>query len=139
MKIGQWDDMKRLRMTYGKKKTLKTFILYELGYERRFSRSVYKTPFKLKKEYWYDEYSDSDLFTPSCPHLHSVSGQYKLNVYTGEMYDIRLRKVVKDKRVPNKELKMLWENPEFLLFATQMRKIYMEKYPKSKLPDIPKF
>jgi len=36
--------------------------------------------------------ADADMFTPSCPHLHSIDGKYKLNVYDGTLYDIRLKK-----------------------------------------------
>ena len=69
--------------------------------------SAYKTPIKLKKMYWYDELADAYMFTSSCPHLNSVDGKYKLNVYDGMLYDIRLKKIIRNKRVNDEELKKL--------------------------------
>ena len=112
-------------------------VFVKIGYKIRFIKSSYKTPFKLKKQFWYDEYSDTDMFTPSCPHLHSLDGKYKLNVYTGEFYDIRNKRIIRDKYVPEDELKKLWKDPEFCSFAKTMRKIYNEKYPNSQLPEKP--
>ena len=101
--------------------------------------SAYKTPIKLKKMYWYDELADADMFTSSCPHLNSVDGKYKLNVYDGTLYDIRLKKTIRNKRVNDEELKKLWGDAGFLQFATKMRELYFEKYPHSQLPQIPVF
>ncbi len=53
----------------------------------------YSTPFMIRNQKWYDELSDPDFFTPSCPHLHSNDGHYKMNVYTGELYDIPIKKI----------------------------------------------
>ena len=84
--------------------------------------------------YWYDELADADMFTHLCPHLHSVDGKYKLNVYTGELYDLRLKKIIRNKIVSNDELRRLWGDAGFLQFATKMRELYFEKYPHSQLP-----
>ena len=83
--------------------------------------------------------ADADMFTPSCPHLHSTDGKYKLNVYTGELYDIRLKKTIRNKVVNNDELNKLWSETKFLQFAMKMRQLYFEKYPQSQLPQIPVF
>ena len=131
--------MKKVRISYKKKRINRTMSIYEIGVECYFSKSAYKTPFKLKKMYWYDELADADMFTPSCPHLHSVDGKYKLNVYDGTLYDIRLKKTIRNKRVNDEELKKLWGDAGFLQFATKMRELYFEKYPHSQLPQIPVF
>lgn len=131
--------MKKDKIPYKKKKTMNNAIAFEIGVERGFVKSVYKTPFKMKKQVWFDEYADADPFTPSCPHLHSSDGKYKLNVYNGEMYDIRTKKIARDKYISEDELKILWSDPRFLLFAKKMREMYYEKFPNSKLPDIPHF
>lgn len=114
-------------------------VVFELGVQRRFFRSIYETPFKLKKQRWHGCFSDKDVFIPSCPHLHSEDDKYKLNVYTGEIYDRRRRIVLRDKYVPNDELKKLWDDQKFKEFADKMRDYYKEERPNSKLPDIPKF
>ena len=129
--------MRKVKISY--KKKIDMPIAFIIGVERRFVNSVYKTPFKIKKQVWYDELADADPFTPSCPHLHSSDGNYKLNVYNGEIYNIRTKKIVRDKYVPKKELKKLWQDLKFQLFAQKMREIYYEKFPNSKLPDIPHF
>lgn len=72
--------MKKIRISYKQKRITYPMNLYEIRVESYFSKSAYKIPFKLKKMYWYDELADADMFTPSCPHLHSVDGKYKLNV-----------------------------------------------------------
>lgn len=132
--------MKKLRIPYRKKCFSKERIEIRLGIKHRYRRaSVYTTPFKIKKLFWYDEFADSDYFTPSCPHLHSEDGKYKLNVYTGELYNIRLKRNCTDKYVPKEELKKLWEENKFIKFSNEMRKKYKEKYPDSSLPDIPLF
>lgn len=132
-------SVKKTRISYNQKQTNQQVNLYVIGVECQFRKSLYKTPFKLKKMIWYDEIADSDMFTPSCPHLHSIDGKYKLNVYTGELYDIRLKKIIRDKRVNNDELKELWSESKFLQFAMKMRQLYFEKYPQSQLPQIPVF
>lgn len=131
--------MKKIRISYKQKRITYPMNLYEIGVESYFSKSAYKTPFKLKKMYWYDELADADMFTPSCPHLHSVDGKYKLNVYDGTLYDIRLKKIMRNKRVNDEELRKLWDDAGFLQFATKMRELYFEKYPHSQLPQIPVF
>ena len=131
--------MKRVRISYKRKRIEKTVNLYVFEVEHQFQKSVYKTPFKLKKQIWYDELADADMFTPSCPHLHSIDNKYKLNVYTGEIYDIRLKKIIKNKKVNMDEIKKLWNESKFQEFAMKMRQLYFEKYPKSELPEIPVF
>lgn len=128
--------MKKIRIPYNRKPKINVFIT-ELKVENTVYKSVYKSPFKLMKLFWCGEISDPDFFNPSCPHLHSLDGKYKLNVYNGELYDIRLKRVAGNKHVSKEELDKLWKEPKFLAFANSMRNRYFEQYPCSKLPDIP--
>lgn len=114
-------------------------IVCFLEVSTKFSHGLYKTPFPLKKMIWYDELADSDPFTPSCPHLHSWEEKYKLNVYTGEIYDIRSKKNISNKYVNEDELSKLWADTRFQQFACKMRDIYKEKFPNSVLPSIPTY
>lgn len=131
--------MKKARISYRRKKINQSVNLYIVGVAQCFPKSVYKTPFKIKKQIWVDELADADLFTPSCPHLHSSDGKYKLNVYTGKLYDIRLKKILTNKIVREDELKMLWNDHKFLEFAMKMRKLYHEKFSQSELDPIPSY
>lgn len=117
----------------------KGIVCFFLAVSNIYDMGCYQTPFQMKKTLWFDELSDPDLFFPSCPHLHSKDGQYKLNVYTGELYSTKSKKIVNGKIVKEKELKRLWENSKFVEFANRMRNIYFEKYPLSNLPPIPVF
>lgn len=117
----------------------KDVVVFTLVVSNEYDRGCYQTPFQMKKTLWFDELSDPDLFFPSCPHLHSSDGQYKLNVYTGELYSTKNKKIVKEKVVKEKELKRLWSDRKFMEFAEKMRTTYFEKYPSSSLPSIPPF
>ena len=100
---------------------------------------VYTTPFSIRSNKWYDETSDPDPFNPSCPHLHSKDGPYKMNVYTGEIYNTQTKKIISDYQISKKELRKLWSDKKFVKFALIMRKQYYEKYPQGILPDIPEY
>ena len=117
----------------------KHIVVFALVVSNEHERGCYQTPFQMKKTLWFDELSDSDLFFPSCPHLHSSDGQYKLNVYTGELYSTKNKKIVKGKVVKEKELERLWSDRKFMEFAEKMRTTYFEKYPSSSLPSVPSF
>ena len=81
----------------------KDVVVFALVVSNVYDRGCYHTPFQMRKTLWFDELSDPDLFFPSCPHLHSTDGQYKLNVYTGELYSTQSKKIVKGKVVKEKE------------------------------------
>ena len=104
-----------------------------------FTPQAYETQFSIKSQKWYDELSDSDLFNPSCPHLHSKEGPYKMNVYTGEIYNIQTKKIISGYGVREKDLKKLWNDKKFVTFALIMRERYFEMFPNGVLPDIPVF
>ena len=90
---------------------------------------AYKTPFSIKSQKWYDELSDSDPYNPSCPHLHSVEGPYKMNVYTGQIYNTQTKKIVDGFCIREKDLRKLWNDKKFLAFALMMRTIHLDKFP----------
>jgi len=99
----------------------------------------YTTPFMIRNQKWYDELSDPDFFTPSCPHLHSKDGHYKMNVYTGELYDIPIKKISNKFHIQKKDLIKLWNDKKFYLFVAYMRKLFYKNYPNGNLPDIPEY
>ncbi len=101
--------------------------------------TAYNCPVSIGGYKWFDELSDPDWFFPSCPHLHCKEKPYKLNVYTGELYDIRSKKVSSIERVGKKDLKELWKNKKFENFADKMRAKFLERFPNGVLPETPNF
>ena len=100
---------------------------------------AYTTPFSIRSQKWYDELSDSDPYNPSCPHLHSVGGPYKMDVYTGQIYNTQTKKIIEGYHIREKDLKKLWNDKKFVAFALAMRKLYSDKFPNGALPEIPEY
>ena len=102
-------------------------------------RYSYKVPITLNGDKWQDELSDPDPFFPSCPHLHCIGKPYKLNVYTGEIYNMQTKKILRNEKIRKKELKELWKNELFLAFVRKKREEHDINYPTDVLPPIPTF
>ena len=102
-------------------------------------RQLYRPPMTIGGFKWYDELSDPDPFFPSCPHLHCKGKPYKLNVYTGELYNTRTKQIIRNEKIRKKDLKELWENTLFLEFVKYKRMEYLQNYPNGILPEIPTF
>jgi len=84
---------------------------------------------------------DVDPF-PSYPHLHGINERnYKLNIYTGEIFGIKERKIIGS--VSKKEMRKLWTNMTFRKYVDNIRSEYYNNISDGKqfnnLPDIPNF
>lgn len=96
----------------------------------------YQFPHQVKKNLWYGKETDPDFHTPPAPHLHSSNGRKKMDVYTGQLYDVQ-KKSYEDKYVDESVLREMWSDPKFLEFVDKSRKIALSKCPDYKLPPIP--
>lgn len=100
------------------------------------SRWFYKSKININNNKWELHIADVDPF-PSIPHMHALNAPLKLNVYTGEIYDSRNKKLIE---VANKkELKKLWKDEKFRQAVMEGRRIYLREHPKVKLPENPIF
>lgn len=100
------------------------------------SRWFYKSKININNQKWELHITDKDPF-PSVPHMHALNAPLKLNIYTGEIYDSRNKKLIE---VANKkDLKKLWEDKKFIDAVKNARHIYKENNPKYELPKIPIF
>ena len=107
-------------------------------YKKHYIYRGYKYPHQIEKTIWYGKLSDPDFHTPSCPHLHNSIGNKKLNVYTGEFYDVQNKKYT-GKFVGNKVLEDLWKDKKFVSFVNKARTRAKELFPTIDLPSIPTF
>ena len=79
---------------------------------------------KVKKMYWEFHKGDAD-YNPSVPHGHSKDGKYKLELWSGKIYeDNRLVGYAK-----KKEMDALKKVKGFLEFVDECRQIYQERHP----------
>ena len=106
--------------------------------QRNFFWKGYRYPHQIKKSVWIGKLSDPDFHTPSCPHLHSENGKKKLDVYTGEFYDVQTRTYTGE-FIKQDVLKDLWTDEKFLRFVDQARDRLLSKFPNIKLPPIPHY
>ena len=89
---------------------------------------------------WYMNNHDKDINMPSCPHCHAHGNSWKLNIYTGRIYD-------KNKcigQIGIKEFYKMWIQEEFRDAVLRERKWYNENYHDKnpirypELPPLPK-
>lgn len=85
---------------------------------------------------WLWHENDQDMW-PSYPHLHAKKGSYKMDIYTGTIYETHQNTVVRN--LSNKEMKKLWEQKKFCKHVEEKRKFYMEKiYDGIRYKELPK-
>ncbi|MBR0156246.1 MAG: hypothetical protein IJM20_01840 [Clostridia bacterium] len=96
-------------------------------------RVNYVTNFQIHRQIWDLNMYDDDNW-PSVPHGHSLDGKYKLNVWTGEIFEITTKKRVGHAR--KKELNVLYSNNEFIKFARSAIQYHKEHFPYHSF-DIP--
>lgn len=89
-------------------------------------------PFKLNKSDWYFKISDPDI-NPSFPHLHSKDSKYKMNIYNGEIYRAKDKRLIST--LSDNDFFKLWNNPKFRQEVIKIRKTY--PYGEENLPPIP--
>ncbi len=105
-------------------------------YGNYISRWFYKSKININNKKWELHIADKDPF-PSVPHMHAINAPLKLNIYTGEIYDIRNKSLIDT--ASRKDLKKLWSDQKFIDAVKNARQVYKNANPKYKLPSTPSF
>ena len=98
---------------------------------------------KMHNERWYMNRHDPDILCPSCPHCHAKDANWKLNIYTREIYDVVSKRIVG--KITTREHKEMWKQKGFLPAVLEERKWYYETYHSQdprrypELPALPSF
>ena len=87
----------------------------------------------IKKMYWDFHKGDNDNL-PSVPHGHSLDGKYKLEIWSGKIYNVHSGKV--EYIAKKKEMKALQNYPGFMEFVKECREEYKERNPAIVLPAL---
>lgn len=100
------------------------------------------TQFSVQGVRWEMHLHDNDINNPSCPHLHAIGKPWKLNVYTGEFFDVKSGKKIG--KISGYDLKRIWNAKGMLKIILAERAIYNElratnsrRWPE--LPALPSF
>ncbi len=131
--------MKVYGVFQGKKKNISKRIIVKSDVLRiKLESNMIKTKalsprIKINKMYWYFRKGDAD-FNPSVPHGHSIEGNYKLELWTGNIIDERTKQVIKQARI--KDMLELYNFPGFLDFVEECRKDYCDLHPGFKLKPL---
>ena len=89
-------------------------------------RRGYSPGFSLFSQNWQMHLTDADNW-PSVPHAHSCNGDYKMNVWTGEVFEIPSKRFVGNAR--KKELEKMHRDDKFKRFAKKAIVAHRELYP----------
>ena len=105
---------------------------------RHFSPKCLATPFTVKGVKWEIHNHDADINNPSCPHMHAIGKPWKLDLYTGIIYDERTGAYVG--QIKPKELFEIWNAKGVLKIILAERAIYEELHKKDPIryPVLPK-
>lgn len=87
----------------------------------------------IKGMYWEFHKGDND-YNPSVPHGHSLNGLYKLQLWSGNIYEIRSGKL--KYKAKKKDMNALYNYPGFLDFVEECRKEYTVRNPAIVLPEL---
>lgn len=87
----------------------------------------------VKKMYCEFHKGDNDNW-PSVPHGHSLDGKYKLEIWSGKIYNINSGKL--EYTAKKKAMKALQNYPGFMDFVKECREKYMERNPAIVLPEL---
>ena len=98
-----------------------------------FRHDLLRPKTQVKKMYWDFHKGDSD-YNPTVPHGHSLDGKYKLELWSGKIYDVSSGKV--HGIAKSKEMKILYAYPGFREFVEECREEYRRIYPAVKLPPL---
>ena len=104
---------------------------------RHFSPKCLATPFTVKGVKWEIHNHDADINNPSCPHMHAIGKPWKLDLYTGIIYDERTGAYVG--QIKPKELFEIWNAKGVLKIILAERAIYEELHKKDPIryPALP--
>ena len=100
---------------------------------KKINLTVLAPNIKIKGMLWEFHKGDNDDH-PSVPHGHSQDGNYKLELWNGNIYDIKTGKV--EYRAKRKEIKKLYNYPGFLDFVKDCRSEYKKRNPSIMLPEL---
>lgn len=101
------------------------------------SRWFYTSKININNSKWRLNISDVDHW-PSVPHMHATDSRpLKLNIYNGEIRDIKTKKLVETADI--KDLGKLWSCEKFKANVVRAREIYIKNNPKYKLDEMPNF
>lgn len=93
---------------------------------RKPGRNLLAPRTKVKKLYWEFHKGDAD-YRPSVPHGHSLDGKYKLELWSGEIYDCRTGKKVMQAK--EKDMLALSRENGFADFVNECRAEYLKLHP----------
>ncbi|MBO5342214.1 MAG: hypothetical protein J6A73_05995 [Lachnospiraceae bacterium] len=119
---------------------LKSDVKIEMKVERTINCQINITS-QLARMHWFMHEHDNDINDPSCPHCHSMEGNHKLDIYSGNIYEYPKKKY--KSKLSKKEMKTLWEEEGFLELVLKEREWYNENYHKKNprrypaLPPLP--
>lgn len=107
--------------------------VFEFLYEFMSNSTFYDPNYEIKGLKWRIHKNDMDNW-PSIPHLHAIEKNYKMDIYTGVVYNANNKKYIGSIR--GKELRKLWQDEkivDIVIFARQNRGKDMT------LPQIPEY
>ena len=88
---------------------------------------------KVKGMLWEFHKGDDD-FSPSVPHGHSQDGKFKLQLWTGNIFNVSTGKL--EYRAKRKDMTALYNHPGFLEFVKECRTDYASRHPSVTLPEL---
>lgn len=101
--------------------------------KRRQKIEMLRPKSKVKKMYWEFHKGDADI-NPSVPHGHSLDGKYKLELWSGAIYEISTGKLWGTAKM--KEMSTLYRLPGFREFVMECRDEYVKLHPGMTLPPL---
>lgn len=95
----------------------------------------------LKGLHWFMHEHDDDINDPSCPHCHAKEKHWKLDIYTGYMYEYPGKRY--KGKLSKSDMRNMWSQKNFLDLVIKERLWYEMNYQKidpvryPKLPPLP--
>lgn len=96
-------------------------------------------PFTVGGVKWEIHNRDADINDSSCPHMHAIGKPWKLDIYTGNIYDIKSKQIIK--KLTRKELKRIWNAKGVMKIILMERVLYYSEYhaiDPIRYPELPK-
>ena len=100
---------------------------------QRFHHQMLRPRLKVKKMYWEFHKGDAD-FNPTVPHGHSLDGKYKLELWSGKIYEVSTGKLCA--MAKGKEMKTLYDLRGFVSFVEECRSEYERTHPDFIIPQL---
>ena len=87
----------------------------------------------IKNMYWEFHKNDDDYW-PSVPHGHSLDGNYKLEIWSGNIYNLHTGKLAY--KAKQKEMNKLQQYEDFQDFVSICREEYAKRNPSITIPEL---